>query len=232
MLGMAQQMEDALDDELHKMNNMTEDDLEDIRRKRLEAMKAGQTKRKEWLAKGHGELRSLADEKEFFAEMKGEDKMVVHFYRNNWPCKVMDMHLDLLSKKHLETKFARIDAEKSPFLTERLKIWMLPTLALISKEKVLDYVVGFDDLGGTDDFPTEHLRLCLAAKGKYAQLRGRRRGIGRQPAGAEEGDDGDREEEPSQGRRDLGARVGGRDQRLLRLSVRRPYCGSNISMQL
>ena len=95
---MAQQMEDALDDELHKMNNMTEDDLEDIRRKRLEAMKAGQTKRKEWLAKGHGELRSLADEKEFFAEMKGEDKMVVHFYRNNWPCKVMDMHLDLLSR--------------------------------------------------------------------------------------------------------------------------------------
>jgi hypothetical protein len=96
--------------------------------------------------------------------MKGEDKMVVHFYRNNWPCKVMDMHLDMLSKKHLETKFAKIDAEKSPFLTERLKIWMLPTLALISKEKVLDYVVGFDDLGGTDDFPTEHLRLVLASK--------------------------------------------------------------------
>tara|TARA_B100000475_G_scaffold194168_1_gene169497 strand:- start:234 stop:896 length:663 start_codon:yes stop_codon:yes gene_type:complete len=164
VMGMAQQMEDALDDELHKMNNMSTDDLEDIRRKRLEAMKAGQTRRKEWLAKGHGELRNIADEKEFFAEMKGEDKMVVHFYRNNWPCKVMDMHLDLLSKKHLETKFARIDAEKSPFLTERLKIWMLPTLALISKEKVLDYVVGFDDLGGTDDFPTEHLRLCLAAK--------------------------------------------------------------------
>ena len=90
--------------------------------------------------------------------------MVVHFYRNNWPCKVMDMHLDMLSKKHLETKFAKIDAEKSPFLTERLKIWMLPTLALISKEKVLDYVVGFDDLGGTDDFPTEHLRLVLASK--------------------------------------------------------------------
>ena len=70
----------------------------------------------------------------------------------------------MLSKKHLETKFARIDAEKSPFLTERLKIWMLPTLALISKEKVLDYIVGFDDLGGTDDFPTEHLRLVLASK--------------------------------------------------------------------
>ena len=47
VMGMAQQMEDALDDELHKMNNMSTDDLEDIRRKRLEAMKAGQTRRKE-----------------------------------------------------------------------------------------------------------------------------------------------------------------------------------------
>ena len=143
---MAKSMEDALDDELHRMNNMDQDDLENIRRKRLEAMKGDQDKRKKWLAQGHGELRQLQDEKEFFSEMKGEDKMVVHFYRNNWPCKVMDMHLDMLSKKHLETKFAKIDAEKSPFLTERLKIWMLPTLALISKEKVLDYVVGFDDL--------------------------------------------------------------------------------------
>ena len=63
-----------------------------------------------------------------------------------------------------KAEFAKIDAEKSPFLTERLKIWMLPTLALISKEKVLDYIVGFDDLGGSDDFPTEHLRLVLASK--------------------------------------------------------------------
>jgi hypothetical protein len=37
----------------------------------------------------------------------------------------------------------QINAEKSPFLTERLKVWMLPTLALIKNEKVEDYVVGF-----------------------------------------------------------------------------------------
>jgi hypothetical protein len=33
--------------------------------------------------------------------MKGEKMMVCHFYRNSWPCKVMDMHLDMLSKKHI-----------------------------------------------------------------------------------------------------------------------------------
>ncbi len=49
----------------------------------------------------------------------------------------------------------QIHAEKSPYLVEKLKIWMLPTLALIRQEKTIDYVVGFDDLGSKDDFTTE-----------------------------------------------------------------------------
>jgi len=49
----------------------------------------------------------------------------------------------------------QIHAEKSPFLVEKLKIWMLPTLALIRQENTVDYVVGFEDLGGKDDFTTE-----------------------------------------------------------------------------
>lgn len=91
--------------------------------------------------------------------------MVCHFYRNNWPCEVMDKHLKLLSMKHLETKFVKLNAEKAPFLTDRLKIWMLPTLALIKNEKTTDYVVGFDELGGVDDFQTESLAMRLAAGG-------------------------------------------------------------------
>ncbi len=56
----------------------------------------------------------------------------------------------------------QINAEKSPFLTERLKIWMLPTLALIKNEKVEDYVVGLDAVGGKDDFETQTLADVLA----------------------------------------------------------------------
>ncbi len=59
----------------------------------------------------------------------------------------------------------QIDAEKSPFLVEKLKIWMLPTLALIRSEKTVDYLVGFDELGGRDDFTTDVLRTRLAAAG-------------------------------------------------------------------
>lgn len=50
--------------------------------------------------------------------------------------------MDILAKKHIETRFIKVQAEKSPFLAERLKIVVLPTLALIKKAKVDDYVVG------------------------------------------------------------------------------------------
>lgn len=78
---------------------------------------------------------------------------------------VMDKHMQVLAKSHIETKFVKINAEKSPYLTEKLKIHILPTLALIKKEKVEEYVVGFDPFGGTDDFPTEVVSNHLEAYG-------------------------------------------------------------------
>ena len=42
---------------------------------------------------------------------------------------------------------------------------MLPTLALIKNEKVEDYVVGFDAVGGKDDFETSILATHLANGG-------------------------------------------------------------------
>jgi thioredoxin-like negative regulator of GroEL len=54
---------------------------------------------------------------------------------------VVDKHLSLLAKQHIETRFVKINAEKSPFLAERLKIIVLPTIALIKNTKVDDYVV-------------------------------------------------------------------------------------------
>ncbi|XP_020574340.1 thioredoxin domain-containing protein 9 homolog [Phalaenopsis equestris] len=75
---------------------------------------------------------------------------------------VMDKHLSILAKQHTETRFLKVHAEKSPFLTERLRVVVLPTLALIKNAKVDDYVVGFDELGGNDEFSTEELEERLA----------------------------------------------------------------------
>ncbi|KAJ6299082.1 hypothetical protein OIU76_020121 [Salix suchowensis] len=75
---------------------------------------------------------------------------------------VMDMHMRILVKQYLETRFVKIHVEKSPFLADKLKIVVLPTLALIKNAKVDDYVVGFDELGGTNEFNTEDMEERLA----------------------------------------------------------------------
>lgn len=67
----------------------------------------------------------------------------------------------LLAAKHMETKFLRVNAEKSPYLTEKLHIWMLPTIVCVKDGKTDHSIVGFDELGGRDDFPTEDLEALL-----------------------------------------------------------------------
>jgi hypothetical protein len=88
VLRVAKQLEEQLDSELHKLENLQDDDLERIRQRRIQDMKQAQDKAREWVAKGHGEYREIFEEREFFKEMKGEERMVCHFFRDNWPCKV------------------------------------------------------------------------------------------------------------------------------------------------
>ncbi|PON74751.1 Thioredoxin domain-containing protein [Parasponia andersonii] len=162
VLTVAKAVEDKLDEEIAALERLDMDDMEALRERRLQQMKKMAEKRSRWIALGHGEYSEIPSEKDFFSIVKASDRVVCHFYRDNWPCKVVDKHLIILAKQHIETRFVKIHAEKSPFLAEKLKIVVLPTLTLIKNAKVDDYVVGFDELGGTDEFSTEELEERLA----------------------------------------------------------------------
>ena len=166
MLEQLEAAEEQLDEEIDRLDKMGEDELEVVRRKRLESMKAAAKQKEKWRAQGHGEYRELTEEKEFFKEIKEAPRAVVHFYRpSTWRCEIIDKHLRELSAKHVETKFVRVNAEKVPFLVERLKIWMLPTVVLVKAGKTHHSIVGFDELGGDDEFTTEQLEDVLVAHG-------------------------------------------------------------------
>ncbi|KAI7987816.1 hypothetical protein LOK49_LG13G02323 [Camellia lanceoleosa] len=169
VLMVAKAVEDKINDEIHALDHLDLDDIDVLREHRLQQMKKISEKRRRWIALGHGEYSEIPAEKNFFSVVKASDRVVCHFYRENWPCKVMDKHLSILAKQHIETRFVKIHAEKSlflakknPFLAEKLKIVVLPTLALIKSAKVDDYVVGFNELGGTDEFSTKDLEERLA----------------------------------------------------------------------
>ncbi|XP_014215322.1 thioredoxin domain-containing protein 9 isoform X2 [Copidosoma floridanum] len=167
----ASEVEKQLDSEIEKLDNLNIDDIEKLREQRLKEMKKMQQQKRTWLSQGHGEYTELSEEKEFFDVCKKSDKVVCHFYKNGTErCKIFDMHLKLLCKKHLETRFIKLDVEKCPFLTGRLKIKLIPTIALVVNSKTKDYIIGFTDLGNCDDFSTEVLewRIAQAAAINYS----------------------------------------------------------------
>ena len=166
LLGMLEAEEEKLDNELERLDHMDEDELDKLRNRRLDQMKKMASQRSEWIAKGHGEYREVVDQKRFFEELKQSSRAIVHFYRpTTRRCEILDKHLDILARKHVESKFLRVNAEKSPFLVERLKIWMMPTVVLIKEGKTDHSIVGFDELGGRDDFSTETLERLMATHG-------------------------------------------------------------------
>ncbi|ETN61537.1 thioredoxin domain-containing protein 9 [Anopheles darlingi] len=166
VISAAVQLEKQLDNELDRLDSFNTDDLDQLRQQRIQQLKKQAQQRQEWKNNGHGEYSELADEKEFFAMSKKSANIVCHFYRDSTPrCRIVDMHLKILAEKHLEAKFCKVNAERCPFLTERLRIKVIPSIALIKDSKTKDYIVGFTDLGNCDDFSTEMLEWRIAQSG-------------------------------------------------------------------
>ena len=125
-------------------------------------MKKLASQKEEWRTSGHGVYSEVTEEKDFFDVCKKSNRVVCHFYREStFRCKIVDKHLALLAPKHLETRFVKLSVERAPFLCERLKIKILPTIACLIDAKTKDYIKGFDDLGGHDEFSTEMLEWRL-----------------------------------------------------------------------
>ncbi|GIY86096.1 thioredoxin domain-containing protein 9 [Caerostris extrusa] len=142
---------------------MEDDELQVLERKRAAALKKHMKKKEEMLQQGHGVYTELSNEKEFFEVTKQSANVICHFYRSStMRCSIVDKHLKDLAPKHIETKFCKINAEKSFFLVQRLNVRVLPTIVLIKDGKTVDYIIGFDDLGGVDDFSTEMMEWRIA----------------------------------------------------------------------
>lgn len=157
----AKDREAELDDQIRELDCLNVDDLEEIRRKRLEQMKSSHRTFQQKMASGHGEY-DLIEEKEFFDVAKRTDLMVVHFFRpSTWRCEVMDKHLRQLCQKHWKTRFLKINAEKSSYLVERMHIWCLPSLVLCLNGKTEHTVVGFSEFRDGDEATTEEVEALL-----------------------------------------------------------------------
>uniref|UniRef100_K3X3H2 Thioredoxin domain-containing protein n=1 Tax=Globisporangium ultimum (strain ATCC 200006 / CBS 805.95 / DAOM BR144) TaxID=431595 RepID=K3X3H2_GLOUD len=157
-----EEQEQQLDQTIKRLEEADDDELERLRERRMQQMKQNAFKAQELRAKGHGEYATITDTKEFFEVMKQSDKTVVHFFTPaNAFCELVDGHLERLSKHHIETRFIRLNAEKSEYLVDKLGVWMIPCIALIKDQKVVKMIQGLDELGGTDKFTTAFLAYFI-----------------------------------------------------------------------
>ncbi|KAG5470707.1 hypothetical protein LSCM1_01953 [Leishmania martiniquensis] len=166
LLQIAQEIERAVDDEIDRVDQVDDDEILAIRQKRLKQLKETQARRDEWLRKGHGQYLEVTEPKEFFDNVQNSERVVVHFMRRSTPrCEIIERHLRTISREHFETRFCYVDVERIPSLPERFNVMMLPTLMLVEKSHTFHSIIGFDELGGTDDFTTDAVAQVLAHYG-------------------------------------------------------------------
>jgi hypothetical protein len=89
VLTVAKAVEDKIDEEIAALDRLDLDDIEALRERRLQQMKKMAEKRSRWISLGHSEYTEIPSEKDFFSVVKASDRVVCHFYRDNWPCKVI-----------------------------------------------------------------------------------------------------------------------------------------------
>lgn len=173
MMRAVKDTEKRIDNEIHMLENLNKTDLDGIRRRRVIEMKKRQKLMDSWRQKGHGTYTELADEKQWFEESKNNKRTITLFYRNTTNSsdkytQILDKHIQHLCRIHMETRFLKINAEKCPFLAQRLSIVLLPTILCTKDNYTHDRIEGFDPLGGTENFTTQTLRARLGSKGSIS----------------------------------------------------------------
>lgn len=130
-------------------------DLLALRRNRMEQMRREKLMHEEWRKKNHGKLNLLADEKQFFTDVKQHERSILVIHPNtpqyaidgtagtnrisaSDKCRFMEF-LPPLANKHLETMFFHLHAEKARTLMMFLDLGGegLPVLYILRHGEVI-----------------------------------------------------------------------------------------------
>lgn len=141
-------------DAINANDDEDDDELEILRQSRMQSVKKQTEKLAEWQAKGHGTYSEISQD-DFFntvvREKGGSDLCIVHFYHRDFQrCQIIDKHLSMLCMTMMPIKFCKINVEKAPFLTEKLRVNVLPCIVLFVNDVAVDRIVGFDGLEMSD----------------------------------------------------------------------------------
>ncbi|MED6159089.1 hypothetical protein PIB30_039146 [Stylosanthes scabra] len=79
VLTVEQAVKDKIDDEIATQDRLDADDLEALRKHRLQEMKKIAEKHSCWISLRHGEYAEIPSEKDFFSIVKASERVIYHF---------------------------------------------------------------------------------------------------------------------------------------------------------
>ena len=153
-----EEVKEQEDDDLDDMMDEEEEKLmRKLKEQRLAEMKEEYQENQKNKALGTGTYSEIL-ETEFLPTVTKTQYVVCAFFHKDFErCKIIDMHLQKIAPNHTETLFVKIDAERAPFFVNKLQIRTLPTIVCFEDGIAIDQIVGFEELGEEDDFPTMNL---------------------------------------------------------------------------
>lgn len=132
--------------------------LRELTHRRMKAMKSANNNR-EMI---YGTLYHCSHEREVVEATTCIPNLVIHFTSPEFRrCKIMTQHLIELAKVYECTRFMEIRAQEAPFLVAKMSIKVLPCVVCIVDAQAVDRIVGFEGLGGMDEFDTKSLEERL-----------------------------------------------------------------------
>ncbi|CAM9199329.1 unnamed protein product, partial [Chrysoparadoxa australica] len=135
ILDHAKETEKRLDEKLAQLDALGEDDFEKLRERRKLQMQKRHHEKQKWLANGHGRC--------VYSELSPTRSYFGTLYH----------------------RFLKINAEKAPYLAEKLNIYIMPTILLVKDTQTVHQIRGFDEMGGGDDFSDDMLAWVMGQWG-------------------------------------------------------------------
>eukprot|EP01026_Neomeris_dumetosa_P007787 TRINITY_DN12416_c0_g1_i7.p2 TRINITY_DN12416_c0_g1~~TRINITY_DN12416_c0_g1_i7.p2 ORF type:complete len:224 (-),score=33.01 TRINITY_DN12416_c0_g1_i7:25-696(-) len=162
--------QDKVPDDLDLDDLLNDPELERLHADRIAQMKQEAEKRTKQNKEGHGVYEEVK-EADFLEIAIKAQMLVCHFFHKDFRrCAIIDDHLQRLCRKFYSTRFVKVDVTEAPFLVQKLQIQVLPCIMLFRDGISVNRLVGFEDLGGKDDFRTEILQ-CRLLENKVLTLK-------------------------------------------------------------
>lgn len=171
VLDAASTVEQKLDNEIDRLDALNYDDLEELRRKRIEEMKKKAESELLWRRSDHGKLCRIV-EKDFFSRPKESERCVFVLSRPGTSTLARDFeeYLARVAERHLETFFGLLDAEKCPFICDRFHLQIMPSVIIVKDQKVCRVLHGLDYFSTNGKFSARFLESRLYELGMLTNM--------------------------------------------------------------